>query len=80
MFEPIPHAESLCSATDESTELESFKAWLIDGPCPAKLRKGGANASVRAINPSDNMSAGAYMENVLRNLPDGTRVQIRVTQ
>ncbi|WP_459155653.1 hypothetical protein [Ralstonia pseudosolanacearum] len=42
------------------------------------FKEGGAGASVRAISPRDNMSAGACIGNACRGLPDGTRVRINV--
>ena len=45
---------------------------------PAMFREGGAGASVRPINPRDNMSSGACIGNACRGLPDGTRVQIKI--
>jgi filamentous hemagglutinin len=50
----------------------------LDEYPPAMFREGGAGASVRAISPSDNMSAGACIGNACRGLPDGARVQITV--
>jgi RHS repeat-associated protein len=50
----------------------------LDEYPPAMFREGGAGASVRAINPADNMSAGAYLGNCCRPLPNGARVQIKV--
>ena len=45
---------------------------------PAISREGGQGASVRNIDPSDNRGAGASMGNQMRNLPDETRVRIKV--
>jgi RHS repeat-associated protein len=50
----------------------------LDEYPPAMFKEGGANASVRPINPRDNMSAGACVGNACRGLPDGTQVQINV--
>jgi hypothetical protein len=45
---------------------------------PAMFREGGKGASVRNIKPSDNRGAGSCMGAQCRNLPDGTRVRVRV--
>jgi RHS repeat-associated protein len=50
----------------------------LDEYPPAMFSEGGAGASVRAINPSDNMSAGSYIGNCCRPLPNGAQVQIKV--
>jgi hypothetical protein len=45
---------------------------------PAMFQEGGTGSDVRYINPSDNRGAGASMGNQLRNVPDGSSVQIVV--
>jgi RHS repeat-associated protein len=50
----------------------------LDEYPPAMFKEGGAGASVRAISPRDNMSAGACIGNACRGLPDGTRVRIKI--
>lgn len=50
----------------------------LDEYPPAMFREGGAGASVRPINPRDNMSAGACIGNACRGLPNGTRIQIKI--
>lgn len=50
----------------------------LDEYPPAMFKEGGAGASVRAINPRDNMSAGACIGNACRGLPDGARIRIKV--
>jgi len=45
---------------------------------PAVIDNGGNGKSVRYINPSDNRGAGASIGNQIRDLPDGTRVVIRI--
>jgi vacuolar-type H+-ATPase subunit F/Vma7 len=47
---------------------------------PAMTKEGGSNASVRNIDASDNMGAGASMGNQLRQIPDGARIRIQVGQ
>jgi len=47
---------------------------------PALFAEGGENASVRPIDPSDNRGAGAVIGNATRGLPDGTEVEIVVTE
>ena len=58
--------------------LEKVPGKHLDEYPPAMFKEGGAGASVRAINPRDNMSAGACIGNACRNLPDNTRIQINV--
>lgn len=50
----------------------------LDEYPPAMFKEGGTGASVRAINPRDNMSAGACIGNACRGLSDGARVRIKV--
>jgi filamentous hemagglutinin len=50
----------------------------LDEYPPAMFKEGGTGASVRAVDPADNMGAGAAMGNMLRNLPDGAKVRIKV--
>jgi hypothetical protein len=50
----------------------------LDEYPPAMFKEGGAGASVRAITPGDNMSAGAQLGNQLRKYPNGTKVKIKV--
>jgi filamentous hemagglutinin len=49
----------------------------IDEYPPAFSKEGGAGASTRPINPSDNMGAGASMGNQLRGVADGEKVRIK---
>ncbi len=58
--------------------LQKVPGKQLDEYPPAMFLEGGADAHVRAINPSDNLSAGAYLGNSLRGYPDGARLQIRV--
>lgn len=50
----------------------------LDEYPPAMFKEGGSGASVRAVNPHDNMSAGACIGNKCRGLPDGAKVRIKV--
>ena len=50
----------------------------LDEYPPAMMKEGGAGASVRAINPSNNMGAGACIGNACRGLNNGEKVRIRV--
>jgi RHS repeat-associated protein len=50
----------------------------LDEYPPAMFVEGGDGASVRAINPRDNMSAGACIGNACRGLSDGAQVHIKV--
>ncbi|WP_421696613.1 RHS repeat-associated core domain-containing protein [Aestuariivirga sp.] len=58
--------------------LDSVPGKHLDEYPPAMFKEGGAGASVRAINPRDNMSAGACVGNVCRGLLDGTKIRIRI--
>jgi gentisate 1,2-dioxygenase len=44
----------------------------------AMFKEGGAGASVRYINPSDNRSAGSAIGAALRDYPDGTKVLFKI--
>lgn len=46
---------------------------------PAMFREGGAGASVCPVSPADNRGAGSCIGAQCRGLPDGTQVNIRVT-
>ena len=52
----------------------------LDEYPPAMFREGGNGASVRAIDPRDNMSSGAYIGNCCRGLPNGATVKIEPTE
>jgi RHS repeat-associated protein len=58
--------------------LDKVPGMHLDEYPPAMFREGGSGASVRAINPRDNMSAGACIGNACRGLPDGSKVRITV--
>jgi RHS repeat-associated protein len=45
---------------------------------PAVIDNGGNGQSVQYINPSDNRGAGSSIGHQIQNLPDGTRVVIRI--
>ena len=47
---------------------------------PASTAEGGNGASVRSVDSSDNRGAGADWGNTIKNLPDGTKVEIRVKE
>jgi filamentous hemagglutinin len=50
----------------------------LDEYPPAMFKEGGAHAGVRAINPRDDMSAGACIGNACRGRPDGSVVRMKV--
>jgi filamentous hemagglutinin len=52
----------------------------LDEYPPAMFSEGGKGASVRAINPKDNMAAGACIGNACRGLPNGAKIEIKVTE
>jgi RHS repeat-associated protein len=52
----------------------------LDEYPPAMFKEGGTGASVRPINPSNNMSAGACIGNACRGLPNGAQVKIVVKE
>ena len=58
--------------------LDKVPGKQLDEYPPAMFKEGGKGASVRPINPHDNMSAGACIGNACRGLPDGTRVRIKI--
>jgi RHS repeat-associated protein len=47
---------------------------------PAMFREGGAGASVRSIDRTDNRGAGGCIGAQCRGMADGTKVQIKVTE
>lgn len=47
---------------------------------PAMTREGGKRASVRAISPKDNRGAGACMGAQCSDVPDGTKITVKVTK
>ncbi|MEO5326532.1 NucA/NucB deoxyribonuclease domain-containing protein, partial [Mesorhizobium sp. CC13] len=59
-------------------DLNKIVGKQLDEYPPAMFREGGTGASVRAIDPRDNMSAGACIGNACRGLPDGTKVRIKI--
>ncbi|MDN7820912.1 RHS repeat-associated core domain-containing protein [Burkholderia vietnamiensis] len=52
----------------------------LDEYPPASFKEGGAGASVRTIDPSDNRGAGAFLGNKCRKLAPRTRVKINVKE
>lgn len=58
--------------------LDKVPGKQLDEYPPAMFKEGGAGASVRPINPSDNMSAGALIGNACRGLACGSQVRIRI--
>lgn len=50
----------------------------LDEYPPAMFKEGGQGASVKAVNPSDNMGAGACIGNQCRGLVDGSKIKITV--
>lgn len=52
----------------------------LDEYPPAMFKEGGSGASVRAIKPSDNMSAGACIGNACRGLANGDKIRIKVDE
>ena len=46
---------------------------------PAMTKEGGHNANVRFINPHDNRGAGSSMRAQTRDLPDGSKIRVLVT-
>ncbi|WP_172627022.1 NucA/NucB deoxyribonuclease domain-containing protein [Bradyrhizobium ivorense] len=59
-------------------KLDKVAGKHLDEYPPAMFREGGFEASVRPIEPHDNKSAGAYVGNLCRGLPDGARIRISV--
>ena len=51
----------------------------LDEYPPAMFKEGGEGASVRAIDPGNNMGAGACIGNACRGLADGAKVKVKVT-
>ncbi len=60
--------------------LKRLPGMHLDEYPPAMFKEGGAGASVRPINPADNMSMGAYIGNFCRPYPNWTKIRIRVVK
>ena len=50
----------------------------LDEYPPAMFKEGGSGASVRAIDPRDNMSAGACIRNQCEGLSNGAKIRVNV--
>jgi filamentous hemagglutinin len=74
----IDRAGAAANRQASTGALDKVAGKHLDEYPPAMFREGGAGASVRPINPRDNMSGGACIGNACRGLPDGTRVQIKI--
>ena len=74
----IDRAGAAANRQASTGALDKVPGKHLDEYPPAMFKEGGAGASVRPINPRDNMSAGACVGNACRGLPDGTRVRINV--
>jgi RHS repeat-associated protein len=74
----IERAGAAANRQASTGALDKVPGKHLDEYPPAMFKEGGAGASVRAINPRDNMSAGACIGNACRGLPDGARVRIKV--
>ncbi|QDU90474.1 Sporulation-specific extracellular nuclease precursor [Pirellulimonas nuda] len=58
--------------------IDKVKGKQLDEYPPAFTKEGGKGASVRPVDPSDNMGAGARIGNLSRGVPDGARIIIEV--
>jgi RHS repeat-associated protein len=58
--------------------LEVVPGKHLDEYPPAMFQEGGAGASVRPVNPRDNMAAGACIGNACRGLPNGAQIRIKI--
>ncbi len=59
----------------------STKPWYDrDEYPPAMFKEGGKGASVKYVAPGDNRGAGSSMGNQLKDIPDGTKVQIKIKE
>lgn len=76
--QPILRAGAAANRQASTGALDKVAGKQLDEYPSAMFREGGAGASVRPINPRDNMSAGACIGNACRGLPDGTRIQIKI--
>lgn len=74
----IDRAGAAANRQASTGALDKVAGKHLDEYPPAMFREGGAGASVRPINPRDNMSSGACIGNACRGLPDGTRIQIKI--
>jgi RHS repeat-associated protein len=74
----IDRAGAKANRAAATGNLDKVPGKQLDEYPPAMFKEGGIDASVRAINPSDNMSAGACIGNACRGLSDGAQVKINV--
>jgi filamentous hemagglutinin len=74
----IDRAGAAANRQASTGALDKVAGKHLDEYPPAMFREGGAGASVRPINPRDNMSSGACIGNACRGLPDGTRIKIKI--
>lgn len=74
----IDRAGAAANRQASTGALDKVAGKHLDEYPPAMFREGGAGASVRPINPRDNMSSGACIGNACRGLPDGNRIQIKI--
>ncbi len=74
----IDRAGAAANRQASTGALDKVAGKHLDEYPPAMFKEGGAGASVRPINPRDNMSAGACIGNACRGLPDGTQVRINI--
>jgi len=66
--------------TDNLSGVPTVKGKDRDEFPPAVINNGGNGQSVRHIDPSDNRGAGSSIGHQISNLPDGTRVVIRIAK
>ena len=74
----IDRAGAAANRQDSTGAFAKVPGKHLDEYPPAMFKEGGTGASVRAINPRDNLSAGACIGNACRGLPDGSQVRIRI--
>lgn len=74
----IDRASAAANRKASTGPVEKVAGKHLDEYPPAMFKEGGAGASVRPINPRDNMSGGACLGNACRGLPDGAQVRIKV--
>lgn len=74
----IARDSAISNRKESIGKLQKIPGKQLDEYPPAMFKEGGAGASVRAINPKDNMGAGACIGNACRGLANGEKVRIEI--
>ncbi|MBL8171498.1 MAG: hypothetical protein JNJ50_25275 [Acidobacteria bacterium] len=76
----VDRAGATARRVESLKDIPKIPGKQLDEYPAAMFKENGGSAAVRPITPVDNMGAGASFGNQLRNVPDGTKVRIRVVE